>query len=68
MKTNKSHITLAAAIACLLAITSCANTTPKKVQQPTANDHWSNLQPSCRANHNPLLDPSFYNSNHQIPS
>jgi hypothetical protein len=28
----------------------------------------SNLDPATRANHNPLLDPSFYNSNHEISS
>lgn len=70
MKTNKVNYTklaAAAAIACMLAITGCASTTPGNTQSNIDNTR-SNLDPSTRANHNELLPPSFYDSNHEIPS
>lgn len=70
MKINKLHfaqLTASAAITCALAITGCANTTPKKSQLGALNNR-SNLDESARANHNSLLDLSVYETNDVISS
>ncbi len=70
MKTNKvSYTKLATTVAAalMLAVSSYANAAPDKVQ-PSHSHQRSNLDPATRANHNPLLDPSFYESNHEVPS
>ena len=70
MKTNKVSYTkfiTTAAAACMLVVTGCASTTPGNTQS-NANHKRSNLDSATRANHNPLLPPSFYASNHEIPS
>ena len=70
MKTNKVSYTkfiTTAAAACMLAVSGYTKPVPDKVQ-PSASHHRSNLDPATRANHNPLLDPSFYESNHEVPS
>ena len=69
MKFNKADYTKAAivaAITCILSFAGCANNDQNKVQ-PSATAQKSNLDDATRENQNGVLDPSFYNSNHELP-
>ena len=68
MKINKSDLikfTTLAAIACI-ATTGCSCTTPAGTHSSSSviGDK-SNLDEATRGNHNSLLPPSFYDSNHE---
>jgi hypothetical protein len=68
MKTNKASYTIlttATAIACLLAVGTCANAAQKKVKASDPG-HKPRLGETARANHNSPLLAAFYESNHLI--
>lgn len=61
--TTKVRTRILLAMLCAAAFTGCAATGSKATSYNNAS--W-NLEESTTANHNPLLPPSYYDSNHLI--